>query len=350
MVKFDASQWDDQIFTTEDILKELPVTNYIVSPVLVLPSLNLFYGIPGSLKTNVLIDLAVCVALGKPWLQSDEFAGFGTTKASVLWVDCDSGKSILHERFSAFLREHARTEFLARQAKIHFMSFPHPQFSALNDLMVLAIVELIKKLGCSLVVFDNLGTVSGGADENSFEMVNVMNNLRFISERSGASVNAIHHIAKNDNNGKSRKTPRGHSSIEAALDTAFYVERDGDSVTVVPTKQRRSPVDPFTGLFEYEHLPKTVTLARASFIGTEPEPDPVSIKAKNIIVKYLTGKTANQKQLILACKEQKIGRPRAISEIHRLTLKNVIVMNANRQHNQATYALNPKVKLLNGVS
>lgn len=344
MPQFDPTQWDKQIFTTKDILSELPVTRYLVSPVMVIPSFNLFYGIPGSLKTNILIDLAICVSLGCNWLTSEDFCGFKTDQANILWVDCDSGKNILHERLSAFLREHAKNETQAHQAKIYFMSFPHPQFSAMNDAMVLAIIEIIKRLECRLVVFDNLGTVSGGADENSFEMVKVMNNLRYISEKSESAVNAIHHISKNSDNGNGRKTPRGHSSIEAALDTAFYIERSGDSISVIPTKQRRSPVEPFSALFEYEHFPKTKTLCRASFIGSESEPDPISLKAKNAIIKFINhpGKLANQKELIAVCKEFKIGRPRAISEIHRLSLDNILIKKPNQDHNQIIYSLNPK--------
>src|SRR3972149_12168612 len=106
MPKFDASQWDSQILTAKDALEKIPVTNYVVKPLLVLPSLNLFYGIPGSLKTNVLMDLAVCLSLGRQWLKSSEgFEGFKVEHLPVLWVDYDSGHDILHERFSAFLHE-----------------------------------------------------------------------------------------------------------------------------------------------------------------------------------------------------------------------------------------------------
>ena len=343
MPQFDPAQWNSQIYTTKDILKEIPKTEYLVSPALVLPSLNLFYGIPGSLKTNILIDLATCVALGCNWLTSEEFCGFKTEKSSVLWIDCDSGKNILHERLSAFLREHAKTETQARQSNIYFMSFPVPTFSAVNESMIMAIVELVKRLECKLIILDNLGTISGGADENSFEMVKVMNNLRFISERTNASVNTIHHIAKNGSDGHGRKTPRGHSSIEAAVDSAFYIDRDGDSISVILTKQRRSPIDPFSALFEYEHFPKTKTLARASFIGSESEPDPVSLRAKMAIVKRLTpiGKTANQSELVEVCKQTKIGRPRAISEIHRLQLNNTLGIRSNQGHNQKIFFLLP---------
>ena len=45
-------------------------------------------------------------------------------------------------------------------------------------------------------IIDNLGTVSGGRDENSSEMVDVMANLRWAAQESGATIWIIHHARK----------------------------------------------------------------------------------------------------------------------------------------------------------
>ncbi len=344
--KFDGSQWDTQIYTAKDALATRPPKQYLVDSVLVLPSLNIVYGLPGSHKTNAVIDLAVCVSLGKPWLHNNsDFPGFSTKQFPVLWVDSDSGCDALHERFGASLKAHCGNTSQAKSAPIQYMSFPSPPFSARSEGCQQEIVKRAKAAKIKLIVFDNLGTISGGADENSYEMINVMNGLRYISEKARAVVIVIHHDTKHP---AQRKSSRGHSSIPAAVNLELVIEREDEAITFTPTKQRDCPFDGFMALYEFTHRPGTEQLDQAKFIGLEMITDPKCAKVQNAIIQYITKHSgcANRQQLVDICHAQRIGRPRVVSELQRMVKRNLLRIKPNQAHNQTVYMLpNHQVEL-----
>src|SRR3990167_5746578 len=62
----DYTKWKSQFHSPTD--EQMPDTKYCVSPLLALPSLSIIYGMPGSLKTNLILDLAVDIASNRTWL------------------------------------------------------------------------------------------------------------------------------------------------------------------------------------------------------------------------------------------------------------------------------------------
>jgi len=59
-------------YCADDALRPPPPVDWCVQGLLTQSSLNLLVGAPGAKKTFLAMDMAVCVALGKPWL--DRFA------------------------------------------------------------------------------------------------------------------------------------------------------------------------------------------------------------------------------------------------------------------------------------
>ena len=55
-------------YTLADAYQERPPVEYITGKLFELPSLNIVYGAPGTLKSFLLQDLSICVAAGQPWL------------------------------------------------------------------------------------------------------------------------------------------------------------------------------------------------------------------------------------------------------------------------------------------
>lgn len=175
---FDGAKWDDQFHNEKNALADRPPKEYLAYPVFPLPSLCLVYGISGSHKTNLIIDLAACVRFGKCWLIGEpgsNFEGFETIQTPVMWVDVDSGIETLDERFGAALRAHGKQD---NKNLLHYISFPDPSFAATNAAAKNEIIRRAIEWKCRLIVFDNLGTVSGGMDENTNQMVEVMSGLR----------------------------------------------------------------------------------------------------------------------------------------------------------------------------
>jgi len=187
-------------------------------------------------------------------------------------VDFDGGMRRTAERIEAVAR--ALGLDANSDAQIHYISMPTPWLTANERDSVGQLADEIRARGVKFVVLDNLGTVSGGIDENSSEMVQVMANLRWLAETTGACIVVIHHERKS--NGEARKggdALRGHSSINAAIDLALLVEREEGSrmISVRSTKTRDVDVVPFGAEWNYTHKPDGSELDSAWFWGVESE-------------------------------------------------------------------------------
>ena len=331
--------WAAQLHTAKDALEDKPPMDYLVKGVIPLPSLNMFYGASGTLKTNLILDMAVCVALGRKWLTDiDDKEGYETKKNQVLWVDADSGIRALDIRIGAMLKTYKGNA----KSPIAYASFFSPAFQASGSdpKLVPGVIELIEDLKAKMVVFDNLGTFSGGKDEISSQMIQVMSNFRFISEKTNSAIILIHHEPKNSNS--DHRTPRGHTSIEAALDYGFRVDRDSDVVQIETTKVRHWNIDPFAAMWTFEHKPDTPDLKTARFFGIEPEVPKKIFDAREAITSFLKDKgRANQSDIISngLNHDPKISKPRTLSELTWLISRSKIKMLSAKAHNEKQYTL-----------
>lgn len=257
--------------TLKDAYTERPPVQYVVGGLFALPSLNVVYGAPGSMKSMMLADAAVSVAAGLPWLEplpnnKDSARPLSTMRAPVLWIDYDNGTLRTDERFDAL----ARARGLPDDAPIHYVSMAQPWLDANDGYMVRELAEAIIQLGVKLVIIDNLGLISGDADENSADMVKVMGNLRRLAEDTGAAVVVIHHQRKGNMADRAGDLLRGHSSIEAALDLALLVTRENQDPKLIirPTKVRGASIaSAFGAEFTYTHKRETKDLESARFWG-----------------------------------------------------------------------------------
>lgn len=264
--------------TLADAYQERPPQAFLVEGLLPCPSLDIVYGGPGSLKSMLLADLAVCVASGERWLEPlPGTSGTGlvtlrTEQAPVLLVDFDNGTRRTDERIDAF----ARARHLPIDAPLHYVSMPQPWLDASSNEMVQQLAELVTHLGARLIIIDNLGLITGDTEENSGEMAQVMGNLRWLCEETVSAVIVVHHQRKssgaNDKGVRKGEMLRGHSSIEASLDLALMIERkEGeDKIAIVPTKVRGYREHDIIGAnFTYEHKEGTKELVTARFFANE---------------------------------------------------------------------------------
>jgi len=235
-----------QLLGINDLLQPPEPPNYLVNKMIRTPGLVCFYGVPGDLKTMIVLDLVVCIASGLNWLEPlpdfGEGGSYQVQQTPSLWLDQDNGKNRLKERFGALCRSRGIIN-----APIHAISLPRPSFNAAKESEAEILAEQIMRLNAGVCVIDNLCSISGGCDENSSQMEPVMNNLRWIAESTGAVLPIIHHANKGTTptGGRDGNRLRGHSSIEANLDLALLVERNGDDLVIKSTKTRDDPVSPF---------------------------------------------------------------------------------------------------------
>jgi len=259
--------------TAADALKPHPPLEYLVDQLLPRGTLGITYGGPGSLKSMILADLAVCVAGGIRWLEpldSDLHqpgVSFNVSQAPVLWIDFDNGKRRTDIRIGAMLRGHG----LDAHTPIHYVSMPMPHLDASNAAHMHRLTALVQRNGYRLVIIDNLGLISGDVDEDSAAIGKVLGHFRLLVEESGATMLSVHHQRKggaSTEGTRKGESLRGHSVIESALDLALLVERKPgeDAIAMIPTKVRDYMKDDILAAhFTYEHLPDSRDLWSARF-------------------------------------------------------------------------------------
>lgn len=190
------------------------------------------YGETNCGKTFFMIDMALCVALGKAWFQHT------VERGAVLYIAAEGGKRI-RERIIAFRKEHdlegERIPFRLARGQINLLD-PEAEIQALIE----AIKDTGKQFGeeVRLVVVDTLSRALSGGDENdSADMGALVKNIDRIRNEVGAAVILVHHTGKNR-----QKGARGHTILKCAIDTEIEIKEDNSLVAGVKvakmTKQR----------------------------------------------------------------------------------------------------------------
>lgn len=300
-----------------------PPRAYVVLGLLPLPSLSVLYGAPGTLKTMLMQDLALCVATGKPWLKpvpGNPTAGsFLCEKSPVLFLDVDNGWDRTERRFAALCRGHnAPTD-----AELSYVSFPKPAFIASDLGCVDRLVSDIQRRGARLVVIDNLGAISGGVDENSAQMIEVMQGLRCIAERANVALVVIHHKSKGARL-RIGDSIRGHSSIEAALDLALRAEREDGSDTVIlrATKTRDAPIGAVSVEWSYERVGTELLSGGFLCLGKAQQHTSHAASCEQAILDNISD-GMNQSEIVELVKQKtSIGRSTTLEVLKRMVLSN----------------------------
>jgi hypothetical protein len=262
------SDW--KFHTLTDAYAERSPAQHLVSGLIVLPSLVILFGAPGTLKSLFLAYFAVCVAAGFPFLPplpGREGVARAVHQSAVIWLDFDNGTRRTLERFKAI----GRALNASANLRLHILSMGYPWLNAGDEGLITELIELALARDAKLIVIDNLGVISGGADENSTDMVPIMSNLRRLAEHTGAAVIVVHHQRKSNGFvGRAGETMRGNTAIEAAIDLGLLVEREPHSnlITIRSTKSRDTDVLPFGAEFTFESEEDSEELARATFFGT----------------------------------------------------------------------------------
>jgi hypothetical protein len=316
-----AWRWETLI----DDYQERPPVEWVVDGVIQAGALVVPFGPPAVGKTFVFQDLAICVALGRAWLEPKpdlrgRVSGYSCEQAPALWVDVDNGRDRVARRFRALAR--ARNVEDPANVPLAHVSFPDPPFLAGDYEAVNRLIDYAHLAGARLIVLDNLGTISGASDENSSQMIRVMLGLRRLAETTGAAVVVIHHP------NKAHEQIRGHTSILAAVDLALQIKEDEyepADISVKSVKSRDMPVRPFGARFVYEH-DEAGELDKARFWGVgRPQMEMTAQeRAEACICKHLDD-GMNQTGVVNLVKDRSgIGRSSALAAIKSLVDRGVL--------------------------
>jgi len=191
-------------------------------------SLAVFSGDGGIGKSYVLLEMAACVAQGKPWLNMN------TTQMPVLIIDLENRE----------WRDSLRVKWVNKSKQVDGDKDIPVAFMLDSDIDLGkkeveggldSLVELIKDHGFGLVILDSFVDFLDGIDENdNAQMALVCKRLRDVADRSGATILAIHHVAKAAA-GKAWQSSRGASAIKDNSDCSIQVRRSGEGSGLILT-------------------------------------------------------------------------------------------------------------------
>ena len=197
-------------------------TKWLIKNILPLADVGAAFGESGAGKSFAVIDMAMCIAQGKPW------AGHDVAQGTVAYI-CAEGAGGFTKRLHAWADYYM--EDLAR-LPMHVLG-DAPNFLQVDD--VKDIISSVKAIGqVKLVVVDTLAQVTAGGNENSGEdMGKALAHCKKLAQATGAMVLLVAHSGKNADRGL-----RGWSGIKGALDVEMQVERSGDYRAVTVTKMK----------------------------------------------------------------------------------------------------------------
>ena len=211
-------------------LDELPPPRWVIEDAIPQHGLVGVIGAKGQLKTFVVLDLALHVALGMEW------QGRAASQGAVVYVYAEGpfGAKARVESWCEYYGYVVGTPIDRSALPIWFL----PTRLPMNDPS--AVVGLLEEIAMlptlpTLVVIDTLNQNLDG-DEDGKGMGGFVAGCGKLRERLGATVIAVHHTPLG-----AEDRGRGHSSFDGALDTRLMVSRDADRVTLECTHQRNGP-------------------------------------------------------------------------------------------------------------
>jgi len=195
-------------------VKDEPV-NWLIQDVIPERSFVALYGPPASFKSFIAMDIAECIASGRPWLGK-EINGTGP----VLYI-AGEGHGGIGARIAAIKQHHNTPD----GAQVYVVRSQINLRSSVDDFtaLIVAIDELVQELGVQLrmIVIDTLARAFGGGNENSSDdMGAFIQATGKIQNRYKCSLMLLHHAGKDTTKGL-----RGHSSLLGAVDTQMEIMR-----------------------------------------------------------------------------------------------------------------------------
>lgn len=198
-----------KLHTSKDFLY-LPPIRWRIRDVLPTTGLACLFGQSGTGKSFLLIDMMAAIATGEPWF------GHKTTPCKILCIVLE-GKEGFRQRVVAWEKHNGRP--YPSTVSFMFDAFGLTLTQDVGDLeATIALAE-----GFDMIFIDTLNRAAPNADENSSQhMGQVLTASAQLQATTNGLVVLVHHAGKSQGRG-----PRGHSSLNAAMDATIEVTRDG---------------------------------------------------------------------------------------------------------------------------
>jgi putative DNA primase/helicase len=192
--------------------------SFVIKGLIPESSLACIYGPSGSFKSFLALDWACHIASGKDW------DGYKVKQGAVLYVAGEGGFGVT-KRVRAWELQN-QVSNIGNLARL-----PVPVFPGNRD-QVQTIIDYCDEIKSTtgqkvqLIILDTLARCYGGKDENSSQdMGAFIAGCDMIKQLTGATVLIVHHSGKSVEKGG-----RGSSSLPAALDVEYQINRSGEDL------------------------------------------------------------------------------------------------------------------------
>jgi len=218
-----------RVYTEAEARTDRPPRESLVEGILGKGDVLMLYGKPKSYKSMAAYDMAAAVVAGDDWLPGlyGDGIGLSTQPCNVLIVDIDQGTRATLARIDAVTAKRGPQEH-----QIYSAPMPVPALIATSSEAIQELRANIERYDIGMVIIDNLGRISGGIEENSQKMADVIGPLRQIADDMNVAIVVIHHSRKDDD------TFKGSVNILAAVDMNLLVKKDGLMMTLICKEYR----------------------------------------------------------------------------------------------------------------
>lgn len=173
-------------------------------------------GPPATMKSFVVLDWALSVAHGRPWLDQVP------VKAGRVVYVAGEGQSGVAARIGGWRFSKGESGL------VPFHVLPRSVAVATQELDELMATIATLPAPPRLIIFDTLARCFGGGDENSQKDMNAfVAGIDRLRAATGATVLVVHHTGKDGEKGA-----RGSTALPGAVDTLITIKRDDRSITV----------------------------------------------------------------------------------------------------------------------
>jgi len=203
--------------------KDLGEIQWLVERLVPQSGITIISGKPKSMKTWVLLEIALKSAAGEK-----VFGEFPTKKTGILIIDEENGERLLKERLEMMSDEKDLPIFFASQK----------EFCTSSD-SVNTLLNYCEKNEIGAVFFDPFVRVHSADENSSREISEVFKYLRRLPNNDIAVI-LVHHNRKSGAGNQSGDQMRGSSDIFAAINSQLSVERDGNKLKIEQTKSKES--------------------------------------------------------------------------------------------------------------
>lgn len=188
-------------------------------------------GQPKSFKSTLVMDLALSIATGKPFLGKYPVE----TTGPVIYIQNENSSRIMRDRFEKMIHSKnaggsVSTDPLSVQfpEQIHFHMLNQKSFMLSSEDHQEIIEEKIAEIKPQLVIFDPLYLMFDGDLASARDLMPLLQWLLYLKNEYKCGVLLVHHYNKGSESSRGGQRMLGSTTLHGWVESGWYISTDGD--------------------------------------------------------------------------------------------------------------------------